>query len=61
MQTSDRFELEEQLLNLLSEDQRDTWLEFSPSLQRALLLAAGFMDVELCARIIREIHDLRST
>ncbi len=55
MQTKTRFELEQQMLQQLLPDEEQEWREFSNTLKRSLLLAAGFMDVATIAKVVKEI------
>jgi len=57
--TPDRFTLEDQVLRFLEHDERTEWRRWSDTLRRTLLLAGGFMDVEVIVRNIREIIALK--
>lgn len=60
MTSPDRFTIEDQITQRLSDVERTTWLSLSDTLRRSLILAAGFMDVEVAVRNIREINNLKN-
>lgn len=56
MTTADRFTLEEQILSRLQPAERKWYNARSDTVKRSLALAAGFMDVEVIIKVIREIQ-----
>lgn len=56
MTTPDRFTLETQVIERLTEQEHDTWIVLSDTLRRTMLLAGGFMDVEVVVKNVREIN-----
>lgn len=56
MTTPDRFTLETQVIERLTPQEYDTWIVLSDTLRRTMLLAGGFMDVEVVVKNVREIN-----